>query len=384
MPDLTFDPLDEEDARDGRGDSHERMQSLLGGIHLQNPIRLQSPFYIEGANRPKEKRENGTSGIDVPAAAAAAIAASDASPVEVAATQAGIGAPLTDEESLREDTVILVAIRERPKLDIAAEGLAAEDSQDNDGTHEHMHRLMGGIHLNSSLSHGPVPMATPTPAPMQEPQPQSQPQSQSQPLPDLPPGALEEEWEETEGETPDHSEHMHRLYGSIYLLRESRVAPLAEVRAQLAAELGERRPRAEHLQESGQVPVDDRALTRQVQPDFGDAELVSVVQQQVPGELVDVLGAQLARHRRRLAVEQQAAEDEIRVRAADVRTAREDRPARDLPARQRAKRAEYPLREPQLRRDVVHRVARDGRDEILEGDPRIHYPRVHHSRTRIG
>ena len=208
MPDLTFDPLDEEDARDGHGDSHEHMQSLLGGIHLQNPIRLQSPFYIEGANRPKDKREHGTSGVDVAAAAAAAIAASDASASAVAATQAGIRAQLPDEESLREDTVILVAIRERPKLDIAAEGLADEDSQDNDGTHEHMHRLMGGIHLKSSLSHAPVPMATPTPVQASQPQPQ----------PDLPPGALEEEWEETEQETPDHSEHMHRLYGSIYLL----------------------------------------------------------------------------------------------------------------------------------------------------------------------
>lgn len=203
LPDLTFDPLDEEDARDGHGDSHERMQTLLGGIHLASPIRLQSPFYLEGANRPKEKREHGTSGIDVPAAAAPAIVASDASPSGVAAAQAGTGAQLTDEESLREDTVILVAIRERPKLDIAAEGLAAEDSQDNDGTHEHMHRLMSGIHLTGPLARVPVPVVTSAPTPT--------------PQPDLPPGALEEEWEETEREMPDHSEHMHRLYGSIYL-----------------------------------------------------------------------------------------------------------------------------------------------------------------------
>lgn len=85
-----LDCLEDEEARD-HSDSHERMQFLLGSIHLQGirprSIRWQSPIYLADPRRPKTTDERETAGAE-----------------------RGIG-PSTPYD--RDDTVILVAV-ERP------------------------------------------------------------------------------------------------------------------------------------------------------------------------------------------------------------------------------------------------------------------------------
>ncbi|HEX6524385.1 MAG TPA: hypothetical protein VF070_30950 [Streptosporangiaceae bacterium] len=78
LPDIAADSLEEEESQDGLG-SHLRMQHLLGSIHLQG-IRLQSPIYFEGSQRLRP---------------------------ENAASQ--------EDDILRDDTVILVAVERLPR-----------------------------------------------------------------------------------------------------------------------------------------------------------------------------------------------------------------------------------------------------------------------------
>lgn len=100
-PDVTLDHLgdeldflEDEEAQDHDG-SHERMQHLLGSIHLQGisprSIRWQSPIYIADSKRPETADE-----------------------YETASAERGIGPSAPYETPYdRDDTVILVAV-ERP------------------------------------------------------------------------------------------------------------------------------------------------------------------------------------------------------------------------------------------------------------------------------
>jgi hypothetical protein len=93
-------------------------------------------------------------------------------------------------------------------------------------------------------------------------------------------------------------------------------------------------------------------LAGQVQPDPADAVPVLVVRQQVVGELVDLGGAQLAGAGGGFAVQEQAVEDEVRVRAADVGAAGEHRSADPRGLGQRAKGPEGCFGQVHLRGEV--------------------------------
>ena len=97
MPDVTLDSLEEEESQDGDG-SYERMQHLLGSIYLQG-IRLQSPIYFADPQRLKTTSVQETSSADH----------QDAAP-----PQENDAAPQEDD-MLRDDTVILVAIDRPPR-----------------------------------------------------------------------------------------------------------------------------------------------------------------------------------------------------------------------------------------------------------------------------
>lgn len=109
----------------------------------------------------------------------------------------------------------------------------------------------------------------------------------------------------------------------------------------------------------------------QVQPDLADAVLVGVVGQQVPGELADLADTELAGHDRGLAVQQQPADHEIRVRAADVPSAREFRTDGHRGRRQRAEPGERLGREFQLPTDILRHVLGTGRDQFVQGRVRV-------------
>jgi hypothetical protein len=109
LPDIAGDSLEEEESQDGDG-SYERMQHLFGSIHLQG-IRLQSPIYFEGSQRLRTTSVQETSSANHQDAAA---------PREDAAPQ--------DDDMLRDDTVILVAV-ERPPRDGYPEAGVGEEAR---------------------------------------------------------------------------------------------------------------------------------------------------------------------------------------------------------------------------------------------------------------
>lgn len=104
------------------------MHHLLGSVQLQNPIRLQSPIYLDGAQRPQPRRG-----------------------------QPGFGEnPDRPDDPAREDTVILVRVRKPPSPpgvpdlpELPARALKEEDSQDGD-VHGHMQRLLGSVQLRTT------------------------------------------------------------------------------------------------------------------------------------------------------------------------------------------------------------------------------------------
>jgi hypothetical protein len=115
LPDIVADSLEEEESQDGLG-SHLRMQHLLGSIHLQG-IRLQSPIYFEGSQRLRTTSVRETSSAD----------RQDAAPQQDNAASQEEEAATQEDDMLRDDTVILMAVK-RPPRDAYPEAGAGEEA----------------------------------------------------------------------------------------------------------------------------------------------------------------------------------------------------------------------------------------------------------------